>query len=165
MYYDGAILCHHSSALAYHIFTFIMFTVQNTIRSISWRGVRRMPKRLECAQSVVLQGSIYVAGLERTIFQYSIDQDQWHELPCRPPQKHFSMTVLNDNLVLVGGFEVSGIFSQDISNKISIWDPNSRKWIHPYPCIPAARYAVSSVGYKGYLIIAGGRQRVPEDPV
>jgi hypothetical protein len=36
--------------------------------------------------------------------------------PCRPPQKDFSMTVLNDNLffliVLVGGFEVSGIFSQ-----------------------------------------------------
>ena len=123
-----------------------------------------MPKRLECAQSVVLQGSVYVAGSERTIFQYSIDQDQWHELPCRPPQKHFSMTVLNDNLILVGGFEVSGIFSQDVSNKISIWDPNSRKWIHPYPCIPAARYAVSSVGYKGYLVVAGGRQHVPEDP-
>ena len=121
-----------------------------------------MPKRLEYAQSVVLHGSVYV-GSERTILMYSTDQDQWSELP-RPPQKDFSMAVLNDNLVLVGGFEISGIFSQDtISNKISVWDPNSRKWMHPHPCIPAARYAVSSAGYKGYLIVAGGRERVPVD--
>jgi hypothetical protein len=136
---------------------------QDVIHSITWRGVRKMPKRLECAQSVVLHGSVYV-GSERTIFQYSIDEDQWRELPCRPPQKDFSMTVFNDNLVLVGGLEVSGIFSQYyVSNKLSVWDQNSKKWTHPYPCIPAARYAVSSVGYKSYLIIAGGRERVPED--
>ena len=121
-----------------------------------------MPKRLEYAQSVVLHGSVYV-GSERTIVRYSIDQDQWSELP-RPPQKDFSMAILNDNLVLVGGFEISGIFSEDIiSNKISIWDPNYRKWTHPHPCIPIARYAVSSTGYKGYLIVAGGRKRVPVD--
>ena len=122
-----------------------------------------MPKRLECAQSVILHGIVYV-GSERTILQYSIDQDQWSELP-RPPQKDFSMAVLNEQLVLMGGFEGSGmLFSQDIvSNKISVWDPESRKWSHPYPCIPTARYAVSSVGYKGYLIIAGGRECVPVD--
>ena len=120
-----------------------------------------MPKRLECAQSVILHGSVYV-GSERTILKYSIEQDQWNELP-RPPQKDFSMMVLNDKLVLVGGFEMSGIFSQDVSNKISVWDPDTRKWIHPYPCIPVARYSISSVGYRGYLIIAGGREHMPVD--
>jgi hypothetical protein len=50
-----------------------------------------------------------------------------------------------------------------VSNKISVWDQNSKKWTNPYPCIPTARYAVSSVGYKGYLIVAGGRERVPKD--
>ena len=122
-----------------------------------------MPKRLECVQSVVLYGSVYI-GSERTILKYSIEQDQWSELP-RPPQKDFSMTVLNDKLILLGGFEVSGIFSQDVhvSNKISVWDPDTRKWTHPYPCIPVTRYAVSSAGYKGYLIVAGGRECMPLD--
>ena len=121
-----------------------------------------MPRRLECAQSVVLHGSVFV-GSERNILTYSLEHDQWNELP-RPPQKDFSMAVLNNKLVLVGGLEVSGLFSQDISNKISVWDPDTRKWTHPYPCIPTARYDVSSIGYKGYLILAGGREHLPEDP-
>ena len=147
----------------YSPYTYInfVFTVQDAVRSISWRAVKRMPKRLECAQSVFLHGRVYV-GSERTILQYSIDHNQWSELP-RPPQKDFTMAVLSGKLVLVGGFEASGIFSQDVSNKISVWDHGARKWIHPYPCIPTARYAVSSVSYKSCLIVAGGRESVPID--
>ena len=122
-----------------------------------------MPKRLESAQSVVLNGNVYV-GSERTLLSYSIENDEWSELP-KPPQREFSMAVLNDKLVLVGGFDVSGIFSQDISDKITVWDPDTGTctWTHPFPHMPAARYETTSTGYKGYLIIAGGRQHIPED--
>lgn len=120
-----------------------------------------MPKKLESAQSVVIKGHVYV-GAERTVLEYSIESDTWCELP-RPPQEGFSMAVLNDSLVLVGGMDVRGIFTQNVSGKLSVWDPDRKKWTHPYPRVPFARYNVSSAGYGEFLIVVGGCELIPED--
>ena len=135
--------------------------IKDSIKSVSWRKAKRMPWRLESAQSVVLDGNVYV-GSGKTVIVYHTEQDEWHQLP-NPPQKDFSMAVLNDKLVLVGGMDIHGIFVQRILDKLTVWDQANGNWTHPFPNMPAARYNVSSAGYKGYLILAGGRERLPED--
>ena len=124
-----------------------------------------MPKKMESASSVITNGSVFV-GSERTVLSYSLEHDIWTELP-KPPQREFSMTILNNRLVLVGGLGVNvyGMFSHDqtISDKLSVWDTDERKWTHPFPNLPNARYNACSAGYEGYLVVAGGRKRMPED--
>ena len=119
-----------------------------------------MPKRLESATSVFVNGNIYV-GSEKTVLSYSIETDEWSELP-KPPTNDFSMAVLNDQLVLVGGVNIF-MFTHDISDKLAVWDPDGKKWTYPYPNIPVARCSVCLAGYKGCLIVAGGRRHMPED--
>ena len=134
---------------------------QDTIKSITWRKAKRMPKRLESAQSVVLSGNVYI-GSEKTVLLYSLEHDEWSELP-KPPQKYFSMAVLNNKLVLVGGLEIHGMFTENVSDKVTVWNSDKRKWTHPFPNMPLACYNVSSASYKGYLILTGGRQLMPQE--
>ena len=122
-----------------------------------------MPKRLESATSVFVEGSVYV-GSDRMVLCYSIERDEWSEL-TRPPTKDFSMAALNNRLVLVGGVSIFmyGMFTQNISDKLAVLDVDKKKWTHPFPNIPVARCSVCSAGYKGHLIVAGGRKHMPED--
>ena len=105
-------------------------------------------------QSVVVQGRVYVAGEfgnNRVIMEYNISSAKWACLPSY--QLHsFGMTVINSQLVLVGGqFPIGGY-----SKVLGVWGAKSRKWTHPYPEMPTARSHCSVAVFKEWLIVAGG---------
>ena len=86
-------------------------------------------------QSVLVQGRVYVGGghVANVIMEYNTSSAKWADLPSY--QLHsFGMTVINSQLVLVGGeFPIRAY-----SKVLGVWGAKSRKWTHPYPEMPTA---------------------------
>ena len=109
-------------------------------------------------QAVVMHGMVYVgAGYtigdnKNKVMVYDIHSGEWATLP---PYKtrFFGMTVINNQLVLVGGKEVGGAKSK----VLGAWRAASKEWVHPYPNMPTARHSCSAVTYKEWLVVAGGK--------
>ena len=104
-----------------------------------------------------MQGMVYVGGgsilsrSEYKVMVYDIHLGKWATLP---PYKtrFFGMTVIDNQLVLVGGMEVGGAYSK----VLGAWRAASKEWVHPYPNMPTARSSCSAVTYKEWLVVAGG---------
>ena len=111
-------------------------------------------------QSVVVQGRVYVGGGEAgynsddnyIVMEYDISSGKWAKLP---PYRAcgFAMTVINNQLVLVGGEEHGGC-SKVL--QLGVWRAESKEWTHPYPDMPTARSDCSAVVYNEWLAVAGG---------
>ena len=110
-------------------------------------------------QSVLVEGTVYVGGgstghgsdSNYEIMAYNISSGQWTKLP--PYRAHaFAMTVISNQLVLVGGVERGG----DRSKVLGVWRADSKKWTHPYPNMLTSRAWCSAVAYKEWLVVAGG---------
>ena len=108
-------------------------------------------------QAVVIQGMVYVGGgytMDDNLYKvmvYDIHSGEWATLP---PYKtyFFGMTVIDNQLVLVGGKEVGGAYSK----VLGAWRAASKEWVHPYPDMPTARHSCSVITYKEWLVVAGG---------
>ena len=62
------------------------------------------------------------------------------------------MTAINNQLVLVGGYEHGG----GGSKVLGVWDADNKQWTHPYPEMHTARFLCSAVVHNEWLIVAGG---------
>ena len=108
-------------------------------------------------QSVVLQGTVYVGGggagsdNHYIVMEYDTRSRKWGMLPPYR-QRYFAMTVINNQLVLVGGVNEHYRWSK----LLGVWRTDSKKWTHPYPDMPTARSLASAVTYDKWLIVAGG---------
>ena len=114
--------------------------------------------------AVLLQGSLYVgSGFQMGEHSYQIevfnlDNNSWNAIPVKTPQCWFGMTVLNNRLVIVGGWikEKRGIFKpaeHKVTKKILVLDAGQWK---DYSEMPTARSSVAAVGHRSMLIVAGG---------
>lgn len=111
-------------------------------------------------RTVVIQRKIYVGGGHAdnndqncTIQVYDMDGDTWTTLPkyrCR----WFAMTVISNQLTLVGGKNISSPQSTD---KLAVYEPSSQKWTYPYPPMPTPRHRPAVIMYGIWLLVAGGR--------
>ena len=82
--------------------------------------------------------------------EYDISSGKWTKLP--PYELHyFAMTVVNNHLVLVGGWGPHGS-----SKVLGVWRAESTEWTHPYPEMPTERSSSSAVVYNKWLVVAGG---------
>ena len=137
-----------------------------------------MPIGVAAAKTVTINGKVYL-GYGEHILEYTPENDEWVELP-EPPVEDFDLAVLNNQLVLVGGIELStGKRTNDMkketvdsdsdeesdndeseteltTNKLTVFDTSSRQWVHPYPPMATARSYPSAIVYQHYLIVAGG---------
>ena len=108
-------------------------------------------------QSVVVQGRVYVGGgiavmdTDKVIMEYNTSSAKWACLPSYQLDS-FGMTVINNQLVLVGGRESF----VGHSKALGVWGAKSRKWMHPYPEMPTSRSLCSVAVFKEWLIVAGG---------
>ena len=109
-------------------------------------------------QSVVMHGIVYVGGggaggqNDYIVMEFDTRSGKWGMLP---PYRlcYFAMTVINNQLVLVGGVD-----NQERRSKLlGVWKTDSKKWTHPYPDMPTARSSSSAVTYNNWLIVAEGR--------
>lgn len=106
----------------------------------------------------MVQGKVYVGGGQTgldndsdcIIMEYDTYSEEWAMLP---PYRtcDFAMAVINDQLVLIGGVEEGSV-----SNILSMWNTDIRKWTHPYPEMSTARYHCSAFAYNEWLVVAGG---------
>ena len=102
------------------------------------------------AKTVVMNGKVYLE-YDDSVLEYTPENDEWVELP-EPPVEHFGLAILNNQLVLVGGREPS---TGKRTNKLTVFDPSTRQWVHPYPPMATARSDPTAIAYQHYLIVAG----------
>ena len=110
-------------------------------------------------QSVMVQGIVYVGGKSVELFsdndyivmEYDTRSGKWGRLPPYR-QCYFAMTVINNQLVLVGGKDKQ----ERRSKLLGVWRTHSKEWTHHYPNMPTARSYASAVTYDKWLIVAGG---------
>ena len=86
---------------------------------------------------------------------YDIEKDNWIIMP--PYSFYwFSLAVLNDQLVLVGGVGPSN----ERTDTLGVWEDRvmqTSKWIHPFPPMPTARSGAMVLTWRNrWLIVAGG---------
>ena len=109
-------------------------------------------------QSVVVEGTVYVGGgyagsgsaNNYIVMTYDISTGKWATLPPYRA-KWFAMTAINNQLVLVGGYEHGG------SKVVGVWDADTKQWTHPYPEMYTACSWCSAVVHNEWLVVAGGR--------
>lgn len=91
------------------------------------------------------------------VMEYDISTKQWTKLP-QYIARYFSMVVIYDQLVLVGG---KG--DQKETDKLGVWEADRKEWIYPYPQMPTARYMCSAVVYGSeWLVVIGGETTATE---
>ena len=116
----------------------------------------------EYPHTVVLHTYIYVGGgladdvdEECTIQVFDTNKGVWNNLP-RYRYRWFAMTVVNSQLTLVGGKDVS---NWKVTNQLAVFDPTSQCWRYPYPPMPTPRHRPAVSTYDIWLLVAGGGDR------
>ena len=130
---------------------------------LKWRRGKDMPFGMYGYPRVVMfKEKVYIGGgmtdSDRDglkVMVYEPKQDSWDFLP---PYTHiyFSMAVVDDQLVLVGGREVENHDSK--TNKLGVWNEQSKRWTHPLPPMTTACNAPSVATHNNrWLVVMGGR--------
>ena len=112
-------------------------------------------------QVVLFEGKVYIGGGDassdramHTVMVYDPQQDSFDTLPpytC----KCFSMAIVNNQLVLVGGYDVH--ITGKVTNKLGVWNEESRKWTHPLPSMTTACYSPSVTSHNNrWLVVMAG---------
>ena len=109
--------------------------------------------------AVVMKGDVYFGGGvtpsvkdEQTVCVYNPRSDSWSRLP---PYKYryFSLTVINNKLVAVGGQDVR---ARKVTNKLAVWDDKQRHWVFSLPVMNTACSSPAVATYNQWLLVAGG---------
>ena len=104
-----------------------------------------------------MHGTVFVGGgfagrdNNYIVMEYDTCSGKWDMLP-QYKLCNFAMTVINNQLVLVGG--VDG--QKKKSKLLGVWSTDIKEWTLPYPDMPTARSSSSAVTYDKWLIVAGG---------
>ena len=89
----------------------------------------------------------------QTVVVYDPKQDSYDTLlpyTC----KYFSMAIVNNQLVLVGGREIQ---TDKKTNKLGVWNEQSRRWTHPLPPLTTACTSPSvTTRNNRWLLVMGG---------
>lgn len=110
-------------------------------------------------QSAVVQGTLYVGGgsdsdcfseKNNVVMEYRPNTNQWNVLPrCKTQQ--FAMTVIHNQLVLVGGKDCN----KKTRKILGVW--KGEQWIHNlYLDMPIGRSHCSAMVYQNWLAVTGG---------
>ena len=107
---------------------------------------------------VIFKEKVYIGGghalsdREIIVMVYDPKQDSYDILPpytC----KRFSMAVINNQLVLVGGRDVQ---TDKVTNKLGVWNEQAKRWTHPLPPMTTACQSPSVATHNRWLVVMGG---------
>ena len=107
---------------------------------------------------VVFKEKVYIGGgissgvSKQAVVVYDPKQDSYHTLPPYT-YMYFSMAVINDQLVLVGGRDVQ-VYSK-MTNKLGVWNKRSKRWTHPLPSMTSACSSPSVATHNKWLVVIG----------
>ena len=108
---------------------------------------------------VVLKEKVYIGGGNassdkelQTVMIYDPKQDSYDTLPPYT-YKYFSMAVVNNQLVLVGGADVQ---TNKKTNKLGVWNEQSKRWTYPLPQMTTACQSASVATHNNrWLVVIG----------
>ena len=113
---------------------------------------------------MVFKEKVYIGGEnassdreKQTVVVYDPKRDSYDTLPPYTYQ-WFSMAVVNDQLVLVGGEDVQ---TDKVTNKLGVWNEQSRRWTHPLPPMTTACHSPSVATHNNrWLVVMGGHDDI-----
>ena len=117
-------------------------------------GVSGYPNVVVLKGKVYIGGGITVSNLEQHIVViYDPEQDSCDTLPPYA-YKYFSLAIVNDQLILVGGWEME---DNKPTNKLGMWNGQLRRWTHPLPPMTTACSSPSVATHNNrWLVVMGG---------
>ena len=110
---------------------------------------------------VMIKEKVYIGGgmteSDRDglkVMVYEPKQDSWDTLPPYT-YRYFSMAVVDDQLVVIGGCEVDNYKNK--TNKLGVWNKQSKRWTHPLPPMTTACSSPSVATHNNrWLVVIGG---------
>ena len=110
---------------------------------------------------VVFKKKVYIGGGAalsdregQTVIVYDPKLDSYDTLPLYYTYKYFSMAVINNQLVLVGGREAQ---TNKKTKKLGVWNEMSKGWTHPLPPMNTACCSSSVATHNNrWLVVIGG---------
>ena len=129
---------------------------------LKWRRGKDMPIQMYGYPRVVMvKEKVYIGGgmtsPDRdglTVMVYEPMQDSWDTLHPYT-YRSFSMAIVDDQLVLVGGYEVGRYHNK--TNKLGVWNEQSKRWTRPLPPMTTACSSPSVATHnKRWLVVMGG---------
>ena len=108
---------------------------------------------------VVFNGKVYIGGgnassyrERQTVMVYDPKLDSYDTLPPYT-YTHFSMAVINNQLVVVGGWDgQTGM----VTNKLGVWNEQSKRWTHSLPPMSTACRSPSVATHNNRWLVVGG---------
>ena len=76
---------------------------------------------------------------------------QWRTIVA--PTYLFGMVAVDDQLIIAGGVDPT---NKGPSDQVFVLDGDKKTWTQPFPAMPTARILQSAIGYKRWLVVAGG---------
>ena len=128
---------------------------------LKWRKGNNLPFRMRgYPQAVVFNERVYIGGgvgtsdrERQTVVVYDSKQDSYDTL-LPYTYKYFSIAVVNNQLVLVGGQDEQ---TRMVTNKLGVWNEQSLIWTHPLPPMTAACNSPSVTTHSNrWLVVIGG---------
>ena len=118
-----------------------------------------LPIPVSEASAVSIGRNVYLAGgaapdvsSAQIVQVYNIDTGKWSTLP--PAPQHDSEAIaINNNLVLIGGYESS---TGKITNMVSTWLVEEEKWTQTIPPVSTRRFRPGVLVLKNCLFVFGG---------
>ena len=132
--------------------------------NLKWRRGKDLPFQVCGYPSVVIfKEKVYLGGgmassenNKQTVIVYDPKQDSYNILPPYT-YIYFSMAVVNDQLVLVGGSEIQ---TYKATSMLGVWNEQSKGWTYPLPPMTTARNAPSVATHNNrWLVVIGGDAR------
>ena len=116
-------------------------------------GTWSYPKVVAFKEKVYIGGGDAFSDREtQTVMVYDPKQDSYDTLPPYT-YEYFSMAVVNNQLVLVGGKDVQ---TGKLTNKLGAWNEQSKRWTHPLPPMTIACNSPSVATHNRWLVVMGG---------
>ena len=108
----------------------------------------------------MFKGKVYIGGGDassdrerQTVIVYDPQQDIYNTLP-QYTYLYFSMAVVNNQLILIGGIDVR---TEKKTNKLGVWNEQSKTWTHQLPPMNTACDSPSVTTLNNrWLVVIGG---------
>ena len=82
---------------------------------------------------------------------------QWRTIVA--PTAIFGMAAVDDQLIIAGGLDPN---TEGPYDQVFVLDGDKKTWTHPFPAMPTARMFPSAIGYRRWLVVAGGKVKTKE---
>ena len=120
---------------------------------LTWQQCSTLPMKCDVTSIAELDGKVYIAVADRLYpLVYDSHKNEWSSLR-KLPYVEFSLVAVHSIKQLLA---IGGVLDDVITNKVFVWDKDTRKWTTPYPDMPTARYLSSSISHGSAVIVAGG---------